>query len=86
LNVRQQEFNASKSLKSKGLQGEVAYSTAAANLTEAKAMVSAAKLALRNTSVKAPFTGIVDHLYIELGGFVSVGDPVATLIDLETLI
>ncbi|MCG9623494.1 efflux RND transporter periplasmic adaptor subunit [Vibrio mediterranei] len=86
LNVRQQEFNASKSLKSKGLQGEVAYSTAAANLTEAKAMVSAAKLALRNTSVKAPFTGIVDHLYIELGDFVSVGDPVATLIDLETLI
>ncbi len=86
LNVRQQEFNASKSLKSRGLQGEVAYSTAAANLTEAKAMVSAAKLALRNTTVTAPFTGIVDNLSIELGDFVGVGDPVATLIDLDTLV
>ncbi|MBY6198623.1 efflux RND transporter periplasmic adaptor subunit [Vibrio hangzhouensis] len=85
-NVRLQEFNASKSLKSRGLQGEVAYSTAAANLTEAKAMVSAAKLALRNTTVKAPFAGIVDHLFIELGDFVGVGDPVATLIDLDTLV
>ncbi|MCJ2378680.1 efflux RND transporter periplasmic adaptor subunit [Vibrio sp. ZSDZ34] len=86
LNVRQQEFNASNSLKSKGLQGEVAYATASANLTEAKAMVSAAKLALRNTSVKAPFNGIVDHLFIEVGDFVGVGDPVATVIDLQKLV
>ncbi|MFA0440555.1 efflux transporter periplasmic adaptor subunit [Vibrio sp. 10N.286.49.C2] len=86
LNVRQQEFNASKSLKSRGLQGEVAYSTAAANLTEAKAMVGAAKLALRNTLVKAPFTGIVDSIDIELGDFVSVGDPVAMMIDLSVLV
>ncbi|MCW8345205.1 efflux RND transporter periplasmic adaptor subunit [Vibrio sp. ZSDZ65] len=86
LNVRQQEFNASKSLKSRGLQGEVAYSTAAANYTEAKAMVSAAKLALRNTIVKAPFTGIVDQIDIELGDFVSIGDPVAMMIDLNVLV
>ena len=86
LNVREKEYKASKSLKSKGLQGEVAFANAQAALIDAKAMVSTAKLALRNTSVIAPFDGIVDHLYIEKGDFVAIGDPVASLIDLEKIV
>lgn len=49
-------------------------------------MVSNAKIALRNTSVTAPFTGIVDHLFIEKGDFVGVGDPVASLLDLSMIV
>ncbi len=86
LKVREKEFNAAQSLKSKGLQGEVAFANAQAMLVEAKAMVSNARLALRNTDVKAPFSGVVDHLFIELGDFVGVGDPVATLIDLQQIV
>ncbi|GAK83606.1 membrane-fusion protein [Vibrio ponticus] len=86
LAVREKEFKAAQSLKSKGLQGEVAFANAQAMLVEAKAMVSNAKLALRNTSVKAPFAGVVDYLFIEKGDFVGVGDPVATLIDLEKIV
>ncbi|KIE21019.1 hemolysin D [Vibrio sinaloensis] len=86
LKVREKEFNAAKSLKDRGLQGEVAYTNAQAALVEAKAMVSNAKIALRNTSVTAPFSGIVEHLFIERGDFVGVGDPVASLIDLSQII
>ncbi|MFC1237057.1 efflux RND transporter periplasmic adaptor subunit [Vibrio sp. F74] len=86
LSVKEKEFKASKSLKSKGLQGEVAYSTAQANLVEARALVKKAQLNLRNTLIRAPFDGIVDTLNIELGDFVSVGDPVATVIDLNVLV
>ena len=86
LKVKEKEFKAAQSLKSKGLQGEVAFSTAQAGLVEAKAMVSNARIALRNTSVKAPFNGIVDHLFIEKGDFVGVGDPVATLLDLSQIV
>ncbi|WP_367988182.1 efflux RND transporter periplasmic adaptor subunit [Vibrio sp. NTOU-M3] len=86
LKVREKEFKAAQSLKNKGLQGEVAFSTAQAALVEAKAMVSNAKLALRNTQIKAPFNGIVDHLFIETGDFVGVGDPVARLIDLNKVV
>ncbi|OLQ92762.1 efflux transporter periplasmic adaptor subunit [Vibrio ponticus] len=86
LSVREKEFKAAKSLKSKGLQGEVAFANAQAMLVEAKAMVSNAKLALRNTNVKAPFAGVVDYLQIEQGDFVGVGDPVATLIDLDKIV
>lgn len=86
LKVREKEFKAAQSLKDRGLQGEVAFTNAQAALVEAKAMVSNAKIALRNTSVVAPFSGIVDHLYIEKGDFVGVGDPVASLIDLNRVV
>ena len=64
----------------------MAFSNAQAALVEAKAMVSNAKIALRNTAVTAPFSGIVDSLDIELGDFVGVGDPVASLIDLSQIV
>ncbi len=86
LQVKQKEFKAAESLKSRGLQGEVAYATAQAALAEAKAGVSNAKLSLRNTVVRAPFEGYVDHLFIELGDYVGIGDPVATVIDLSKLV
>lgn len=86
LSVREKEFSASQSLKNKGLQGEVAYSSAQANLIEARALVKNAQLNLSNTLIKAPFDGILDSLHIELGDFVGVGDPVATVIDLNLLV
>lgn len=84
--VREQEYKAAQSLKSKGLQGEVAFTNAEANLVEAKAMVSNAKRALANTQVLAPFPGVVDHLFVERGDFVAIGDPVATLLDLSKIV
>ncbi|PKF51938.1 efflux RND transporter periplasmic adaptor subunit [Enterovibrio nigricans] len=84
--VRQKEFNAAKSLKKKGLQGEVAFSLAEANLIDAKATVENLNLALSNTEVRAPFDGIVDDLMVEVGDYLSVGDPIATIVDLNPLI
>ncbi len=86
LTVKEKEFKAAKSLKSRGLQGEVAYSSAQASLIEARALVKNAQLNLKNTQIKAPFDGIVDDLIIEVGDFVGVGDPVATIIDLNVLV
>ncbi|NNN54652.1 efflux RND transporter periplasmic adaptor subunit [Vibrio sp. 1-2 (7-a)] len=84
--VKEKEFNAAKSLKSRGLQGEVAFATAQAALVDARASLSNVQTALRNTEVKAPFDGIVDHHFVELGDFVGIGDPIATVIDLDTLV
>ena len=86
LDVREKEFKAAKSLKSRGLQGEVAYSSAQSNLVEARAVVKRAQLNLTNTIIRAPFDGILDELMIEVGDFVGVGDPVATILDLEQVV
>ncbi|EJL6397365.1 efflux RND transporter periplasmic adaptor subunit [Vibrio navarrensis] len=86
LDVRQKEFKAAQSLNNRGLQGEVAFATAEAALVEAKANLVTVETELRNTEVKAPFDGIVDSRFVELGDFVGIGDPVATVIDLDKLL
>lgn len=86
LKLKEKEFKASESLKNRGLQGEVAFTTAQAGYTEAKAMVKNAELALSNTLIKAPFSGVIDSLHIEVGDYVSIGDPIANLIDLNNLV
>lgn len=86
LTVKEKEFKAANSLKKRGLQGEVAYSNAQAALTDARAGVRNAQLALSNTEVKAPFSGFVEDMMIEVGDFVGVGDPVAKVLDLSKLV
>jgi len=86
LNVKEKEFKAAQSLKSKGLQGEVAYSSAQAALVKARTDVRKVQLSLKNSLVTAPFDGIVEQLSIEVGDYVGVGDPVATIIDLKVLV
>ncbi|MGR5141950.1 efflux RND transporter periplasmic adaptor subunit [Photobacterium sp. DNB23_23_1] len=86
LKVRNQEFNASKSLKKRGLQGEVAFSQAEANLIEAKAQVRSLELALANTEIYAPFDGVIELLYIEKGDYLGVGDPIISIVDLDPLV
>ncbi|NLS12740.1 efflux RND transporter periplasmic adaptor subunit [Vibrio sp. SM6] len=86
LTVRQKEYQAAQSLNKRGLQGEVALATAQAALVEAQANVRNVETALGKTEIVAPFSGILDHRFVELGNFVSVGDPIATLIELDTLL
>lgn len=86
LSVKRQEFKAAESLKNRGLQGEIAYTNALAELTDAKSSVKTVEMHLAHTSIVAPFDGVVENLFIEQGDFVGVGDPVATLIDLDKLV
>ncbi|WP_299020148.1 efflux RND transporter periplasmic adaptor subunit [uncultured Photobacterium sp.] len=84
--VRQKEHKAAKSLRERGLQGEVAFSQAEAALIEAKASVRSFELALENTVITAPFDGIVEILHIEKGDYLGIGDPVALIVDLDPLV
>ena len=86
LMVREKEHNAARSLRDRGLQGEVAFSQAEASLIDAKATVRNLELALENTLIEAPFDGIVETLHIEKGDYLGVGDPVATVVDLDPLV
>ncbi|ORT48905.1 hemolysin D [Vibrio sp. qd031] len=86
LKVKQKEYDAAKSLKTRGLQGEVAFANAEASLADAKATVDSAQTALNDTVIKAPFNGILDELHVEEGDFVARGDRVAKILDLEKLV
>lgn len=56
-----------------------------AALTAAEAARDAAREALADTRVRAPFAGRVVRRYTELGAFVAVGAPIARLVDLSRL-
>lgn len=86
LKVRNQEYSAAQSLRKRGLQGEVAFSQAEAALIEAKATVRSLQITLNNTVIYAPFEGIVEHLLVEKGDYLGIGDPVATIVDLDPLV
>lgn len=86
LRVKQKEYEAATTLKKRGLQNEVAFTTAEAELANAKATVANVKLAIKNSVIRAPFAGVVDRLIVEVGDYVASGDEVAHLIDLEKLV
>jgi multidrug efflux system membrane fusion protein len=82
---RKTEYLAVQSLKKSGYQAETELARAKAALDAAKASVRVAELELERTTIHAPITGIVDIRYVEVGDFVSRGDPVAALVDLDPI-
>jgi multidrug resistance efflux pump len=60
-----------------------AVDTFAAQIQQAEAAVSAAKLALAETTLKAPFAGTIAQIDIHLGERISASVPVVTLADVS---
>ena len=54
-----------------------------AQLKDLEARVSEAKLALSRTEIAAPISGRVNEIEAKLGDFVSLGDPVARILQLD---
>ncbi len=50
-----------------------------------KAAMDTAELNLSRCTIRSPMEGIVDRVYIESGEFLSVGDPVATILQIDRL-
>ena len=82
---RQIEFEAARTLNQRGHAADVQLAQARANLDAAHAMARKAEVDLANTEIKAPFEGVLDKRPVNLGDFLDVGNPVATVVDLDPL-
>ena len=80
------EYNGIKKLGKKGLQAQTAVAKAQAVLESAKAAVSRAELALDNTQLRSPFSGIVEDLPVEVGDYLRIGDACALIIDTNPIV
>lgn len=78
---RQIEFDAAKSLRQKGFRAKTKTAESAAQLEEAIARVADISIDIDHTEVRAPFAGIIDTRYVELGDFVRPGDAIARIVD-----
>lgn len=86
LEQRQLETASVRNLYERGLTNQSAIASAEAELAEAEAIVTRARLDLEATHVKAPFSGVYDQRFVELGEYASVGQTLVRVIDNATML
>lgn len=78
------EQAAASTLRQQRLQSQLQLEQAEAALEAALARLGSITLDIDNTTVTAPFTGIINDIPVERGTLIERGDPVAELIDTST--
>lgn len=77
----QSERDATQRLVAQGAAPRIELDAREAAVAAARARLEAVELDIDNTSIRSPVEGIVNRRVAERGDFVSVGDPVAEVID-----
>lgn len=85
LKQRQLERDASESLSSTGYRSEAQDNAALVALMAAAADLKRAQIELRNTRIKAPFSGIVGKIVPQEGSFISGGQTIAQIASFDRL-
>ena len=86
LKQREVEYEARLRLESESYVSEAQLQEAVALLETARAEVTRAELDLGYMSIRAPFAGALQARSVEVGDFVSRGDPIATYVDNRRII
>ena len=86
LRQREVELKGAESLKAQGYQSQTALAQATANLEMAKADRVSYQLAVFKSQIIAPFDGIINQRFVEVGDFLKEGDNIAILVDLDPLV
>jgi len=68
------ELGVAQELFKEGFRSKTQMAAAQANYEQAKAVLSAANVALANTKIRAPYDGIVDERYVDVGDYMRAGD------------
>ncbi len=86
LKQREVELKGAQALKEQGYQSQTALAQATANLEMAKADMVTYELAVFKSKIIAPFDGIINERFVEVGDFLKMGDNIAILVDLDPLV
>ncbi len=78
---QQQELAATKQLFAKKLESGSRLSLNEANLAAAKATLEQIEIEIDNATITAPFAGVYDRRYVELGDYLDKGQQVVSLVD-----
>jgi len=86
IDERQLNYNAVKSLNTKGLQADIRLAEAKSLLLAAKSDLALLSLTLKHTEITAPFTGILQDQFVDQGDYVQVGDPLFSLENIDPIV
>lgn len=82
---RQIEYDAAMSLENEGFNSKVTLTRSLADLETARALLTKAVIEHENTKIKVPFNGLIYDQMIEVGDYVSVGDTMFTIVDMDPI-
>ena len=83
---RQQELEVAEKLFKSGNTAELQLIRVRADKAAAEAMLRQAEAAADRLNLRAPFAGVVDTVDVELGEWVQIGTPIATLLALDPIV
>ncbi|WP_371187122.1 efflux RND transporter periplasmic adaptor subunit [Thalassotalea maritima] len=86
LKQRRVEYYGAKALFKDGYQNEAVLAQRLADVTEIKAELAKVELDIENTTIVAPFDGVLNERYVEVGDYVAVGENLAMIADLNPLV
>ncbi|MBX2837675.1 MAG: efflux RND transporter periplasmic adaptor subunit, partial [Gammaproteobacteria bacterium] len=72
---------AAASLRQKGLQSQLQLEQAQAALAAARAQLDRIQRDIANTQIRAPFSGVINDVPVEIGEMIDRGDIIAELVD-----
>lgn len=67
------------------LSAEAGYRVAEAQVEQAQAALSSARLELENTRVRAPFSGVIGRRFLDVGNMAGSTRPIFTIVDISTI-
>lgn len=82
----EKEFATAQSLEQKGFQARNSLASARAELERARANLSDMELDLNNSQIKAPFDGLYEERFVDVGDSVALGANLVKVIDIDPLI
>lgn len=85
LNQRKTEYNAAKTLNTKGFSSDLNLAEKRAQMEAARSALVEAQTTLGKTNIAAPIDGLINARPLDTGDFVNVGDALFTLVDLDPI-
>lgn len=86
LNQYQIKYDAARQLAKRSFRSKVQFAESAAELKSAEASLANIELDIRRTEVRAPFEGVLESRSVEIGDFLDIGDPIASVVDLDPVL
>lgn len=83
---REIELRAIENLRDREFSTDIQIAEARSALEGARASRERIELEIRNTTIVAPFAGVLQERSVEIGDFVRAGDVVAEVVDLDPLV
>lgn len=83
---QQRQYDAIEGLKDQGFVSTTNLDTALFELKKAEVELEIIKLEIEKVTIKSPFNGIIEEVFVDLGEFVGVGNELLTIVDNNPLI